>query len=132
MTEEEWMKQLSERLGRSKFRSRFHLSDKDKDYIVNEIVSSCSNINASVEVSDDQKVQLFELLEDALSTEVDDLGINLDDSGITIDITMDDDYKCWYFKYTELGLDKGLESAVAYIENTIFSYFDNLEIEEGY
>ena len=33
MTEEEWMKQLSERLGRSKFRSRFHLSDKDKDYI---------------------------------------------------------------------------------------------------
>ncbi|GFO84035.1 MULTISPECIES: DUF4186 domain-containing protein [Anaerostipes] len=33
MTEEEWMEQLFERLGRSKFRSRFHLGEKDRKYV---------------------------------------------------------------------------------------------------
>ena len=33
MTEEEWMGQLFERLNRSKFRSRFHLSEKDRAYV---------------------------------------------------------------------------------------------------
>ncbi len=33
MTEEEWMRQLFERLLRSKFRSRFHLKDKEKEYV---------------------------------------------------------------------------------------------------
>lgn len=33
MTKEEWYKQLFERLGNSKFRSSFHLKQKDIDYI---------------------------------------------------------------------------------------------------
>ena len=33
MTEEQWMKQLWERLSRSSFRSRFHLKEKEKQYI---------------------------------------------------------------------------------------------------
>ena len=33
MTKEEWYKQLFERLEASKFRSSFHLKQKDKDYI---------------------------------------------------------------------------------------------------
>lgn len=33
MTEEEWIRQLFERLNRSKFRSRFHLSEKDRAYV---------------------------------------------------------------------------------------------------
>ncbi len=33
MTEEEWMRQLFERLLRSKFRSRFHLKDNEKEYV---------------------------------------------------------------------------------------------------
>ena len=33
MTKEEWCKQLFERLGNSKFRSSFHLKQKDIDYI---------------------------------------------------------------------------------------------------
>lgn len=33
MTKEEWYKQLFERLENSKFRSSFHLKQKDKDYI---------------------------------------------------------------------------------------------------
>lgn len=33
MTKEEWYKQLFERLDRSKFRSSFHLKQKDMDYI---------------------------------------------------------------------------------------------------
>ena len=33
MTKEEWYKQLFERLGNSRFRSRFHLKQKDIDYI---------------------------------------------------------------------------------------------------
>ena len=33
MTNEEWYKQLFERLEASKFRSSFHLKQKDKDYI---------------------------------------------------------------------------------------------------
>ena len=33
MTKEEWYKQLFERLEASKFRSNFHLKQKDKDYI---------------------------------------------------------------------------------------------------
>lgn len=33
MTKEEWYKQLFERLENSKFRSSFHLKEKDKDYI---------------------------------------------------------------------------------------------------
>ena len=33
MTKEEWYAQLFERLGRSKFRSGFHLTQKDIDYI---------------------------------------------------------------------------------------------------
>lgn len=33
MTKEEWYRQLFERLGNSGFRSRFHLSRKDIDYI---------------------------------------------------------------------------------------------------
>ena len=32
MTKEEWYKQLFERLEASKFRSSFHLKQKDKDY----------------------------------------------------------------------------------------------------
>lgn len=33
MTKDEWYDQLFERLGKSKFRSRFHLTQKDIDYI---------------------------------------------------------------------------------------------------
>ena len=33
MTKEEWYQQLFERLGNSKFRSSFHLKQKDIDYI---------------------------------------------------------------------------------------------------
>ena len=33
MTKEEWYKQLFERLGNSRFRSRFHLKQNDIDYI---------------------------------------------------------------------------------------------------
>lgn len=33
MTKEQWYKQLFERLGKSKFRSSFHLKQKDIDYI---------------------------------------------------------------------------------------------------
>lgn len=33
MTKEEWYRQLFERLGQSKFRSRFHLKQSDIDYI---------------------------------------------------------------------------------------------------
>ena len=33
MTKDEWYKQLFERLGNSKFRSSFHLKQKDIDYI---------------------------------------------------------------------------------------------------
>ena len=33
MTKDEWYKQLFERLGNSRFRSRFHLKQKDIDYI---------------------------------------------------------------------------------------------------
>ena len=33
MTKEEWYKQLFERIGNSKFRSSFHLKQKDIDYI---------------------------------------------------------------------------------------------------
>lgn len=33
MTKEEWYKQLFERLANSKFRSSFHLKQKDIDYI---------------------------------------------------------------------------------------------------
>lgn len=33
MTKEEWYRQLFERLGNSKFRSGFHLKQKDIDYI---------------------------------------------------------------------------------------------------
>lgn len=33
MTEEQWMKQLWERLSRSSLRSRFHLKEKEKQYI---------------------------------------------------------------------------------------------------
>ena len=33
MTKDEWYKQLFERLGHSKFRSSFHLKQKDIDYI---------------------------------------------------------------------------------------------------
>ena len=33
MTKEEWYTQLFDRLGKSKFRSRFHLKQKDIDYI---------------------------------------------------------------------------------------------------
>lgn len=33
MTKDEWYKELFERLGNSRFRSRFHLSQKDIDYI---------------------------------------------------------------------------------------------------
>lgn len=33
MTEEQWMKQLWEGLSRSSFRSRFHLKEKEKQYV---------------------------------------------------------------------------------------------------
>lgn len=33
MTKDEWYKQLFERLGNSKFRSSFHLKQKDIDYV---------------------------------------------------------------------------------------------------
>ena len=33
MTKEEWYRQLFERLGKSKFRSSFHLKQKDIEYI---------------------------------------------------------------------------------------------------
>ena len=33
MTKDEWYKQLFERLGNSRFRSRFHLKQNDIDYI---------------------------------------------------------------------------------------------------
>ena len=33
MTESEWFEQLFNRLSHSKFRSRFHLKQKDKEYI---------------------------------------------------------------------------------------------------
>ena len=33
MTKDEWYKQLFERLGNSKFRSSFHLKQKDIDYM---------------------------------------------------------------------------------------------------
>ena len=36
MTKEEWYTQLFERLGQSKFRSRFHLKQADIDYINNK------------------------------------------------------------------------------------------------
>lgn len=33
MTKDEWYAQLFERLGNSKFRSSFHLKEKDKEYV---------------------------------------------------------------------------------------------------
>ena len=33
MTKDEWYAQLFERLGNSKFRSGFHLKEKDKEYV---------------------------------------------------------------------------------------------------
>ena len=38
MTKEQWYKQLFEYLGKSKFRSSFHLKQKDIDYI-NEVAA---------------------------------------------------------------------------------------------
>ena len=38
MTKEEWYKQLFERLGNSKFRSSFHLKQKDIDYINDKVM----------------------------------------------------------------------------------------------
>lgn len=36
MTKDEWYQQLFEHLGQSKFRSRFHLKQSDKDYVRNK------------------------------------------------------------------------------------------------
>ena len=36
MTKDEWYQQLFEHLGQSKFRSRFHLKQADKDYVRNK------------------------------------------------------------------------------------------------
>ena len=36
MTKDEWYQQLFEHLGHSKFRSRFHLKQSDKDYVRNK------------------------------------------------------------------------------------------------
>ena len=44
MTKDEWYKQLFERLDNSKFRSSFHLKQKDIDYINEKVLDTISNM----------------------------------------------------------------------------------------
>ena len=43
MTKDEWYAQLFERLGNSKFRSSFHLKEKDKEYIKQKGIDKIEN-----------------------------------------------------------------------------------------
>ena len=44
MTKDEWYRQLFERLDNSKFRSSFHLKQKDIDYINEKVLDTISNM----------------------------------------------------------------------------------------
>ena len=44
MTKDEWYRQLFERLDNSKFRSIFHLKQKDIDYINEKVLDTISNM----------------------------------------------------------------------------------------
>ena len=44
MTESEWFEQLFNRLSHSKFRSRFHLKQKDKEYIQTKGMTPLKNM----------------------------------------------------------------------------------------
>lgn len=83
-----------------------------------------------IEISDGDKSLLVDELETILEPECDDYAIHFSYGGVTVDIFVDDISKSWFFTYDELDLSKGIEQAIDYIANTIFSYLDDPAVEE--
>ena len=110
--------------------------DEDEKYIIDGILSYCNEaentetVLSYTEISDGDKSLLVNGLEMILEPECDDYTVKFNDDGVTVDVSVDDISKSWFFTYDELDLSKGTEQAVDYIANTVFSYLDDPAVEE--